>query len=144
MKTKHFELIEESKVNDEGITLFRIKLTIDCKWGRKGTLGGWIESEKNIYGDAWVSGNAQVYGDALISGDAKYEKNPLQIQGSRHFFNENGVGIIQIGCKRYSFSEWLEKFEEIGMYQRYTEMEIKEYKMYIDLAIGLSKLRENK
>jgi len=43
-----------------------------------GTLGGYIESEKNlaqVYGDAWVSGNAQVYGDAQVSGDARVYGN---------------------------------------------------------------------
>ena len=37
-----------------------------------GTLGGYIESEKNlaqVSGDAWVSGDALVYGDALVSGE---------------------------------------------------------------------------
>jgi hypothetical protein len=34
-----------------------------------GTLGGWIESEKNLeHGDAWVSGNAIVSGNARVSG----------------------------------------------------------------------------
>ncbi|HPQ79708.1 MAG TPA: polymer-forming cytoskeletal protein, partial [Candidatus Dojkabacteria bacterium] len=73
---KHFELTSESKVDSFGGTLFRVKLTIDCKWGKAGDLGGWVQEDENIQGfawvsdNAWVSGNAQVYGDAQISGNA--------------------------------------------------------------------------
>ena len=69
--------------------LKRIRLAMDCEWGEKGNLGGWIEKESNlgpmawvsgdaevygnayVYGDAWVSGNAEVYGDAMVYGDAR-------------------------------------------------------------------------
>jgi len=73
----YFKLTSESMVNVFGVTLFRIELTVDCKWGKAGDKGGWIESEnlKNgnarVYGDAWVSGNAQVSGDAQVYGDAR-------------------------------------------------------------------------
>lgn len=50
------------------ITLRRIQLTVDCKYGSRGTLGGWIESEKNLGDNAWVFGNAQVYGNARVNG----------------------------------------------------------------------------
>ena len=50
MSAKHFELTTESKVNFSGITLFRVKLTTDCKWGKAGDLGGWVEKESNIRG----------------------------------------------------------------------------------------------
>jgi len=45
---KHFKLTTESKVNVFGITLFRIELTLNCKWGSKGEKGGWVEKEENI------------------------------------------------------------------------------------------------
>ena len=60
MSAKHFELTTESKVDSFGRTLFRVKLTINCKWGKAGDLGGWVEKESNIRGNAWVSGKAQV------------------------------------------------------------------------------------
>ena len=53
---KHFKLSTVTKVNALGITLFRVELTIDCKFGKKGDLGGWVEKEANIIsGNAWVS-----------------------------------------------------------------------------------------
>lgn len=30
---KYFKLTSETKVNALGITLFRLELTVDCKWG---------------------------------------------------------------------------------------------------------------
>ena len=64
-----------------GIVLHRIKasVTFTLKCGIKieaGELGGWIEKESNldgdawVYGDAWVFGDARVYGDACVYGDA--------------------------------------------------------------------------
>ena len=54
----YFRLTSEKMVNAFGVTLFRIELTIDCKWGKAGDKGGWIESEKTPSGNARVSGNA--------------------------------------------------------------------------------------
>ena len=70
MKTKRFELTTERKLNTFGVTLFRIKATItfthkNGKVINVGDLGGWVEKESNLRGDAWVHGDAQVYGDAL-------------------------------------------------------------------------------
>jgi len=68
---KHFKLTSETKVNFLGKTLFRIELITDCKWGKIGDKGGFLEKEENLFGDAWVSGNARVFGDARVSGDAE-------------------------------------------------------------------------
>ena len=132
MSAKHFELTSESKVDSFGRTLFRVKLTINCQWGKAGDLGGWVEKESNIRGNAWVSGDAQVSGDA-------WDTSPLQIQGSRHFITECKKGFLQIGCKCYTFKEWERHFEVIGRAENYSEKESREYKLYIDLAIQLSK-----
>ena len=143
---KHFKLTSESKVNAFGITLFRLELTIDCKWGKKGEKGGWIESEeKNLSGNAWVYGDAEVYGNAWVYGNARvfgdaWEKSPLQIQGTKHFVCECKKGYLIIGCKEFTFEYWKENFKSIGESNNYTEKEIIEYSLYIDLAISLSKL----
>jgi hypothetical protein len=134
---KHFKLTTESTVNAFGVTLFRVELIIDCKWGSKGDKGGFVEKEENIK-DAWVYGNAQVSGNARVYGNA-WEKSPLQIQGSKHFFNICKKGFVQIGCHSFEFQYWQENFEQIGKNNNYTEEEIKEYGFYIDLAIKLSK-----
>ena len=173
---KHFKLTSEKIVNFFGVELFRIELTIDCKWGKIGDKGGFVQKEENISGEAWVSGNALVYGDArvygnacvsgeawvygnaCVSGEARvsgnarvsgdawvsgnaWETSPLQIQGSRHFVAECKKGYLKIGCKEFSFEAWNENLKTIGKEQGYTEQQIKEYGLYIDLAIKLSQIK---
>ena len=73
---KHFELTDKFIINAFGIKLLQIKCTRKIKHADVGDLGGYIEKEDNlsgdawVCGDAWVSGNAQVSGDAKVSGDA--------------------------------------------------------------------------
>ena len=74
MSNKIWEFTGETKIH-LGTTLKRIRAAVgfELKCGvviGKGELGGWIEKESNLYGNAWVSGNAKVYGDAEVSGNA--------------------------------------------------------------------------
>ena len=62
-KTKEFK----------GHTLYRIQAVKDFGEVKKGDLGGWIESEKNLSqdDDSWVGGETMVFDNGLVSGDAK-------------------------------------------------------------------------
>ena len=68
---KKYELTSETKVIN-GVELHRIKALKSFGNIKKGELGGWIESEKNLSqdGDAWVFDNAKVRRNATIRGDA--------------------------------------------------------------------------
>lgn len=68
---KKYELTSETKVIN-GVELHRIKALKSFGSVKKGELGGWVESEKNLsqYGDAWVFKNAKVYRNAKVRGDA--------------------------------------------------------------------------
>lgn len=72
---RNYELTDET-MEWEGRTLHRIRATRDFSVCvgvydvSKGQVGGWVESEENLDGDAWVSGNARVYGDARVFGNA--------------------------------------------------------------------------
>ena len=68
---KKYELTSETKVIN-GVELHQIKALNSFGNIKKGNLGGWIESGKNLsqYGDAWVGDNATVCGNAFISGNA--------------------------------------------------------------------------
>ena len=145
-----YELTSETMINVFGIKLFRIRATVSFGNVTKGDLGGWVESERTLSGNAWVYGNAQVYGGARVYGNAwvsgnaavyggAWDKPPLQIQGTRHFFNICAIGKIQIGCIDKTFEEWEQEFESIGKLQEYSDSEIKEYGLYIQLAIELYK-----
>ena len=75
MSNKIWDFTGETKACLD-ITLKRIRATVEFKLKcgiiiRKGELGGWIEKESNMSGNAWVSGDAEVYGDARVSGNAK-------------------------------------------------------------------------
>ena len=79
MSNKIWEFTGETKIH-LGTTLKRIRASVgfELKCGvviGKGELGGWIEKESNLSGDAWVYGNAKVYGDALVYGDAEVSGN---------------------------------------------------------------------
>ena len=93
---KHFKLTNETKVIVSGVTLFRIELTIDCKWGKKGDKGGWIEKESNISGNAWVYGNARGYGNARVYGNASVSGNAWVYGDARVFGNASVFGNARV------------------------------------------------
>lgn len=147
---KYFKLSTTTKTNIFGIKLFQLELTVDCKWGKAGTKGGWVEKEENIHPDTYeqqteISGG-EIWGDAVIRGGVirggvisggDWKKAPLQIQGTRHFVNISEKGKLKIGCKDFTFDFWLKNFKEIGKAENYTADEIKEYELYINLAAKL-------
>ena len=98
-----------------GIVLHRIKasVTFTLKCGIKieaGELGGWIEKESNldgdawVYGDAWVFGDARVYGDAWVYGNAQVKKTADYIvlknnwSSGRYFTYTLSNKMWKVGC----------------------------------------------
>jgi len=69
-----YRLLKEDSIIINGRKLFRIEAIKDSLHAKKGEVGGYIESAKNLRGNAWVSESgvvfeeAQVYGNALIRG----------------------------------------------------------------------------
>ena len=79
MSNKIWEFTGETKIHF-GTTLKRIRAAVGFKLKCgivivKGELGGWIEKESNLSGNAWVYGDAKVSGNALVYGDAKVSGN---------------------------------------------------------------------
>ena len=87
---KHFKLTSETKVNFLGKTLFRIELITDCKWGKIGDKGGFLEKEENLSGDARVYGDAEVSGDARVSGNAEVSGD-ARVSGDAWVFGDAEV-----------------------------------------------------
>ena len=85
---KHFELTDKFIINAFGIKLLQIKCTRKIKHADVGDLGGYIEKEDNLSGDAWVSGDAKVYGNAQVCGDAQVSGN-AQVSGDAKVSNNN-------------------------------------------------------
>lgn len=112
----------------------------DTQWTQHPNGGGWVQSTAKVADNAYVGPKAQVCGNAQVYG-GKWAKSPLQIQGTKHFFNVASDNEITIGCERHTFEEWLEKYDEIGRNNNYSDEDITEYKKYIDLAASLIKAR---
>ena len=104
----------------------------------------WVSGDARVFGDAQVSGDAWVYGDAQVSGDAwvygdarvygdAWVLSPLHILGTRHSLTHCKRGYIQIGCHCHRISTWQKRYAEIGEKEGYTDAQIEEYGLYIDL-----------
>ncbi len=63
----------------------------------------------------------------------------LFISASRHTVSYWGEDAIQIGCKRYTISEWQKHFRKIGEAEGYSPEQMEEYKGYIDLIATMHK-----
>lgn len=112
---KKYELIKRDFIYHKDRKLFRIKALRDSgsRHGfKKGDLGGYIESEKNlshkmncfVYDNAKVWDFGQVYENASISGDA-------EVCGTAKLFGEKRLhkGIINEGMHD-SFRKWPEDY----------------------------------
>ena len=66
--SKKYELLIDNSINYDGRILYKIKALKDFEDIKKGDIGGYIESEKNLSQEdgSWVCGNSNVYGDAII------------------------------------------------------------------------------
>ena len=63
---RYFKLTEETIVNEAGRKLRQIECIRDFKFAHAGELGGFIEKEENLGGEAWVDEGAQVWGEAKV------------------------------------------------------------------------------
>jgi hypothetical protein len=103
-----------------------------------------VFSDAHVYGNAHVYGDVHVYGNAHVSGDARvsggmWTSSPLYIQGSRHPLTNSRHGYIAIGCHEHTFAYWLEHHKGIGRAEKYSEEEIEEYGLLIELFSKIGK-----
>lgn len=91
-----YELTNET-INFNGKVLYRIKSLRDLECVRKGEIGGYVESERNLsqYGECWVGGNSKVYEKARIIENARILENS----------NIYGNAILGGDIKTYDNSE---------------------------------------
>ena len=87
---KNWKIRTDLSIEVCGHTLFRIECTQDFKEIKAGTLGGYIEKEENLDGDAWVYGDAKVYGDAWVYGDAQVFDD-AKVYGDARVFDDAQV-----------------------------------------------------
>ena len=99
-----------------------IKLGAGCKLGYGCELGDWCK-----------------LGAGCKLGDGCDVPKSLFISASRHAVSYWGEDVIQIGCKRYTISEWQKHFRKIGEAEGYSPEQMEEYKGYIDLIATMHK-----
>lgn len=136
---KKYELTDET-IEVYGTALHRIKALKDFGNVKKGELGGYVESERNlsqegncwVYGDAKVYGNAWVYGNAEVCGDADYII--IKGLGSKYrnttIFRTKENIAVKCGCFYGTLAEFVDKVKETHGNSKFT----KEYLALIDLV----------
>ena len=105
-----------------------IKLGYGCKLGNECKLG-----------DGCELGNWCKLGYGCKLGDGCDVPKSLFISASRHAVSYWGEDVIQIGCKRYTISEWQKHFRKIGEAEGYSPEQMEEYKGYINLIATMHK-----
>lgn len=105
-----------------------IKLGYGCR------LGDWCR-----LGDECKLGDECELGDWCELGNGCDVPKSLFISASRHAVSYWGEDVIQIGCKRYTISEWQKHFRKIGEAKGYSTEQMEEYKGYIDLIATMHK-----
>ena len=97
-----------------------------------------VSGDAQVYGNALVYGNAWVSGNARVRGDA-WETTPLYIAGMKHSLSNSRHGHILIGCHEHTFAYWLDHYKAIGRAEGYSEEEIKQYGLFIELFVRVGK-----
>ena len=110
-----FQYNELSELSSE-FEARNIKLGYGCKLGYECKLGNWCEL-----------------------GNRCDVPKSLFISASRHTVSYWGEDVIQIGCKRYTISEWQKHFRKIGEAKGYSPEQMEEYKGYINLIATMHK-----
>ncbi len=136
---KKYILTEETKeVN--GHILHRIQALRDFSDVKAGELGGWIESEGNLFhdGNCWVYDNAMVFGDARVYGNAEIFGRAkiygnIEVYGNAKIYgnveiygNAKIYGNVEIygNAKIYGGAEVYENVEIYGNAEIYGNVEI--------------------
>ena len=113
MSNKIWEFTGETKIHF-GTTLKRIRAAVGFKLKCgivivKGELGGWIEKESNLYGNAWVYGDAKVYGDAEVKSSEDYCVYKNTWSSFRWFTYTRSNKMWSVGCFHGTGAELIAK-----------------------------------
>ena len=117
-----------------------IKLSYGCKLGNWCKLGYGCKLDNGCkLGNGCELGYGCKLGNWCELGDECDVPKSLFISASRHTVSYWGEDVIQIGCKRYTISEWQKHFRKIGEAKGYSTEQMEEYKGYIDLIAAMHK-----
>ena len=128
-----YEILKDEFIEFDGRKLYRIKALKDFHNVKKGKVGGYIASERNLSheGDAWVYGNAQVSGNAQVLNrhSVVWFSNVGTENGTLTVYcGKNGL-IATRGCLTGSVEEFLDKSAKV-----HDEKTKREYELLIEVA----------
>lgn len=118
MNNKKYEFTGETKVIktlSRQVTLRRIRAVVEFGDVDAGELGGWIESEKNLFhcGKAWVYGNVEVWGDAEVYGNADVWGNAKVCDDAEIFLKKHILVVGPIGSRNEFTTFYRDKYNKI-------------------------------
>lgn len=95
--TMYYELTNDT-ITHNGKTLYRIRATQDLPQHnvKKGDLGGYVESQNNLFGAAWLFDNAKAYGEAKIFGSSHLHDETEACDNARIFGNAKAYGSAKL------------------------------------------------
>jgi len=134
---KRFEFVEGDEiVIAPGRTVKRIRALVEmvALGVASGDLGGYIEKESQVYGNAWVYGSAQVSGSALVYGNGLicWFSNVGSEDGTLTIYNtkDNCIEVTR-GCFQGTPEEFLAASAE-----KHDERIQHEYRLLIEVGIS--------
>ena len=76
---KKYEILKDTKEFYFDREIYKIRALKDFADVKKGDIGGFVESEKNLSqeGDCWIYDNAKIFDDAMVFGNAKVSGNAI-------------------------------------------------------------------
>ena len=150
------EIGYSAKIGDSAEIGYSAKIGYSVKIGNSAKIGDYVEIGYSAkIGDSAELGYSAKIGDSAMIGDyaeigysakignsaeigdsAEIVSNPLYIIGSRNIICNYKDNEIQIGCMVKDFDYWLKNYERVGKAEGYTDVQITEYKSYIDLIVN--------
>ena len=93
---KKYELLKDKHIEYRGKTLYRIKALRDFYNVKKGDIGGYVESEKNLShdGNCWVYDNAKVCDNAIVFNNGVVCGNAMVCDSVRVYNNSIVCGNV--------------------------------------------------
>lgn len=157
MTDKHFKLREDLTIEVSGRTLYRIEATKDIERHniKKGELGGFVEKETNlsgnawVYGDAWVSGNAWVCGDAQVCGDVRVYGDQIEKASDVYNITSNSQynititpNFIKIGCEFHKKVDWW-NFTDKEIIEMYSKDALRWWKVWKTILKSICEVKND-
>jgi hypothetical protein len=143
------EVRNTAKIYQDARVSKNAKVTERAKiFGYAHVSGGVVSGKAEVSGHAKVvggelGGNSELYGNAELY-DGRWLFSPWQVQGCVHPICETRLGWLKIGClDEQPVEELVKNGKFISQEHKYTEAQMQEYLLYVEMYQRVLKMREN-